>query len=81
MFDKIEIHFTFKKKNGETAKRRAIILPGSGVKAIRLEGGERTTPPNKKDVRVVSDTKGDRVQRMDAGPLVCYEIGEDTVCW
>ena len=80
MFDSIEIRFTIQ-KNGKEAKRRAIILPNSGVKAIRLEGGKRTEPPPEKDVRIESDTTGDIVDRMDAGPLVCYDIGEQTFCW
>jgi hypothetical protein len=82
MFEKIEIHFEIT-KNGKTKKRRAIILPGSGVTAIRLKGGTSTKegPPDEKDVLIESDTPGDKVERMDAGGDVCYDIGEERFCW
>jgi hypothetical protein len=75
-FSRIEIHFVV---NGK--KRRAQILPGSRVKAIRLGTQARTQPPPEQDVLIVADEPGDTVSRNDDGPGVCYEIGGQTFCW
>jgi hypothetical protein len=75
-FSRIEIHFVVKGK-----KRRAQILPGSRVKAIRLGTQNPTQPPPEQDVLIVADEPGDTVSRNDDGPGVCYEIGGQTFCW
>ena len=73
-FDKIEVHF--KTKDGKA--RRVIISPDGDVKSIHLD---QPIPPNAKPPTNVKGLEIIGDAQLGDGPMVCYQVSGEQVCW
>lgn len=77
-FERIEIHFKARGKDGKEEDRKVVIERGSKVKGIILNSGE----PPRKDIPKIDGMKlvGGDVNPGD-GPGVCYDTIGGLQCW
>lgn len=77
-FSKVVIHFVAENAKREPRARKVVIRPGDPVSEIHLR---RPVPPNAPTpAALASLVEGGDVGPGD-GPLVCYMVNGELVCW